>query len=70
MKRNDMLAELALKIDKHFVNIQHLIPENLSGYIAVDVLDAVEEAGMLPPMYIAWPDVECCELNEWEYEND
>jgi len=52
-----------------------LIREKLMGQQMLpnyeeQILDVIEEIGMLPPIFIMWPDVEACEFNEWEPEDE
>lgn len=67
MKRKDMILIMAIRYNYCLEN-----PESFPDVRnKMDwILKGMEEHGMLPPMYVAWPDVECCELNEWESKND
>lgn len=47
MKRSEMGHKIIDVIEKHLVNVQ--LPENVTSYIAWDILDVIEKAGMLPP---------------------
>lgn len=67
MKRSDMALRIIRDvIDKHLVNVA--VPENLESFLAFDILDAVETAGMLPPLTFVETEEDGTFLNEWDSE--
>lgn len=48
MKRSEMVFDVIRPIiEQHLINVH--LPENIESYITLDIMDAIEKAGMLPP---------------------
>lgn len=48
MKRSEIVLNVIRPIiEKHLVNVGY--PENVESYMAFDIIEAIEKAGMLPP---------------------
>ena len=79
MKRSEMILLISEKLQKqmHLINseVQRNYPKMLCDNLAMRVLSAVEQGGMLPPYLAKYDDPKVFEsfngyVNEWEPEDE